>query len=268
MESLLNTSSGEKGQSSNKEEGYEKSVLDDIELSIDDEDDVGEVIAEKLAGITNKAFSKHLSLRVYSIKSKQSSHKRPKNCDKVFVPRVNKEIWRQMQKQAFTKKRDLRIMNLQNAVNKTTFAILRVADSLLKNKKDNNVDSELRNCMDAVFLLGHANTSMSLRGRELLKPILRNDFSALCDGNVPVTALLFGDDLAKALKEARQVGNVRKKISVKKRETILESPEERFRLEEPEQRGHKSPKEIQESIGSFEKTECKPLSEVSFELKT
>ena len=48
MESLLNTSSGEKGQSSsNKEEGCEKSVLDDIKLSIDDEDDVGEVIAEK-----------------------------------------------------------------------------------------------------------------------------------------------------------------------------------------------------------------------------
>ena len=77
MESLLNTTSGEKGQSfSNKEEGFEKSILDDIELSIDDGDDVGEVIAEKLAGITNKAFSKQLSLD--SIKSKQSSHERPK----------------------------------------------------------------------------------------------------------------------------------------------------------------------------------------------
>ena len=31
-------------------------------------------------------------------------------------------------------------MNVQNAVTKATFAILRVADSLLKNKKDNNVD--------------------------------------------------------------------------------------------------------------------------------
>ena len=47
----------------------------------------------------------------------------------------------------------------------------------------------------------------------------------------------------------------------------MESPEERFRLEEPEQRGHKSPKEIQESIDSFEKTDCKPLSEVSFGFK-
>ena len=137
-------------------------------------------------------------------------------------------MWRQMQKQAFTKKRDLRIMNVQNAVTKATFAILRVADSLLKNKKDNNVDSELRNCMDAVFLLGHANTSMSLRGRELLKPILRNDFSALCDGNVPVTALLFGDDLAKALKEARQVGNVRKKIQSKNGKRFWNRPKKDF----------------------------------------
>ena len=68
MESLLNTTSGEKGQSfSNKEEGFEKSILDDIELSIDDGDDVGEVIAEKLAGITNKAFSKQLPSKQYDI---------------------------------------------------------------------------------------------------------------------------------------------------------------------------------------------------------
>ena len=38
-------------------------------------------------------------------------------------------------------------------------------------------------------------------------------------------------------------------------------------MEEPKQRGYKSPKEIQESIDSFEKTDCKPLSEVSFEFK-
>ena len=133
-----------------------------------------------------------------------------------------------MQKQAFTKKRDLRIMNLQNAVNKTTFAILRVADSLLKNKKDNNVDSELRNCMDAVFLLGHANTSMSLQRRELVKPILRNDFSALCDVNVPVTSLLFGNDLAKALKEARQVGNVGKNFQSKNGKRFWNRPKKDF----------------------------------------
>lgn len=57
-------------------------------------------------------------------------------------------------------------MNAQSAVTKTTFSILRVADSMLKNKNDNNFDSELRYCMDAVFLLGHANTSMSLQRRD------------------------------------------------------------------------------------------------------
>ena len=56
---------------------------------------------------------------------------------------------------------------------------------------------------------------MSLQRRELVKPILRNDFSALCDVNVPVTSLLFGNDLAKALKEARQVGNVGKNFQSK-----------------------------------------------------
>ena len=43
-----------------KKRAMKSPVLNDIELSI--EDDVGKVIAEKLAGITNKAFSKQLSL--------------------------------------------------------------------------------------------------------------------------------------------------------------------------------------------------------------
>lgn len=91
IKSLLNASSDHKGQSpSHKEEGSEKSVLDDIELSIDDDDDVGELISDKLAGITNKAFSKQLSLD--TTKSKKSSHKRPKNSDKVVVPRVDRDM--------------------------------------------------------------------------------------------------------------------------------------------------------------------------------
>lgn len=47
----------------------------------------------------------------------------------------------------------------------------------------------------------------------------------------------------------------------------MESTKERIRLEEPGQRGHKSPKEIQENVDSFKETECKPLNVVSFELK-
>lgn len=158
-----------------------------------------------LRNITNKAFSKQHAIE--SVKKKKEVHKRPKNCDKVMVPRVNKEIWRQMMKQGFTKKRDLHLMNIQSAITKSTCAILGVADSLLKVDGEKH-HKEIRNCLDAIYLLGHANTAMSMQRRELLRPVLKSDYAGLCDSSTPVTSLLFGDDLPKSLKEARQMGNV------------------------------------------------------------
>lgn len=88
-----------------------------MDALLEDDDDVGPVVAEKLANITNKAFSKQHAIE--SVKKKKEVHKRRKNCYNVMVPRVNKEIWRQMMKQGFTKKkRDLRLMNIQNCDHK------------------------------------------------------------------------------------------------------------------------------------------------------
>lgn len=47
-----------------------------------------------------------------------------------------------------------------------------------------------------------------MQRRELLRPVLKSDYAGLCDSSTPVTFLLFGDDLPKSLKEARQMGNV------------------------------------------------------------
>lgn len=51
-------------------------------------------------------------------------------------------------------------MNIQSAITKSTCAILGVADSLLKVDGEKH-DKEIRNCLDAIYLLGYANTAMS-----------------------------------------------------------------------------------------------------------
>ena len=165
----------------------------------------GSYIMENVIKIFRQLYRHNLFIE--SIKKKKDLHKRPRNCDKVIVPKVNKEIWRQMMKQGFTKKRDLRLMNVQSAITKSACAIVSVAESLLKMDGDKH-DQEVRNCLDAIYLLGHANTAMSMQRRELLRPVLKSDYAGLCDSGTPVTSLLFGDDLPKSLKEARQVGNV------------------------------------------------------------
>ena len=55
------------------------SVLEEMDALLEDDDDVGLAISEKLANITNKAFSKQHSID--AVKKKKESHKRPKNCE-------------------------------------------------------------------------------------------------------------------------------------------------------------------------------------------
>lgn len=211
-----------------------------LDTLLEDDEDVGIAVDEKLVNITNKAFAKQHAIE--AVKKKKEAHNRPKNCEKVIVSKVNKEIWRQMAKQGFTKKRDLRLMNIQSAITKNTCAILSVADNLLKMDGEKHI-KDIRNCLDAIYLLGHANTAMSMQRRELLTPVLKSDYAGLCDSGTPVTSLLFGDDLPKSLKEARQIGNVGRNYSYpakKKRDTIrVQQAQERVLQKEKQQQKFK-----------------------------
>ena len=48
---------------------------------------------------------------------------------------------------------------------------------------------------DALALLGHVNIELSYRRRYAIKPSLNNEYSSLCSSQVPITGLLFGDEL-------------------------------------------------------------------------
>lgn len=48
---------------------------------------------------------------------------------------------------------------------------------------------------DALALLGHVCFEITQRRRESIKPSLHKDYAMLCSSNVPVTNLLFGDDI-------------------------------------------------------------------------
>lgn len=98
--------------------------LDEIDQSLENDDDVGPDTNPKLANIGNKAFAKLTSGE--TIKKKKSTYKRPKNCEKVVVPRINKEIWRRM-KVGFMKKRDMKMTQIKTCITKSAFAVMQVA---------------------------------------------------------------------------------------------------------------------------------------------
>ena len=207
VDSLLNSSTREK-QASSCSGTDDRDLLDDIDASLDEDDDVGPETSPKLASIANKAFSKMPVIEI--VKKKKNTYRKPKNCDKVLVPTVNREIWRRM-KQGFLKKRDLRLINIQSSLTKSAFAAIEVAQYLLKQEQKEEgkegKEAAIRACTDIIYMLGHANTSLSLQRRELLKPVLKSD-AGLCDASVPLTSQLFGDDLSKTLKETRQASNL------------------------------------------------------------
>ena len=53
--------------------------------------------------------------------------------------------------------------------------------------------------MDALALSGHTQYELSMKWRDAIIPSLNKDYTGLCSQNVPVTSLLFGDDLQQQL---------------------------------------------------------------------
>ena len=73
----------------------------------------------------------------------------------------------------------------------------------------------LQEATDAFTLIANANLELNQRRRELMNPDLHNDYKHLCSSNssVTITDQLFGNDLAKEVKELTEVNRVGKKFA-------------------------------------------------------
>ena len=63
--------------------------------------------------------------------------------------------------------------------------------------------------------MGHSINEVNIKRRELIKPDLNVQFKQLCGSHMPVTKLLFEDDLPKSVKEISETNNVGVKVSSK-----------------------------------------------------
>ena len=67
----------------------------------------------------------------------------------------------------------------------------------------------LDHVMDSVAMLGNTNWKLNMKQRELIKPELNPPYTRLCKEDITLSTKLFGDDLAKHLKdmsEAKKAG--------------------------------------------------------------
>jgi hypothetical protein len=182
-------------------------LLDEIAQSLDETERTGDPVSDKLALIANKRWNHKLSDD--QLKEKAEKYPRPANCDKVVSPRVNPEIWAKLPRAV--RGEDHKLFRVQTQLSTVTNLVVQATDMLLKAKSDPKslqIDDLVRMNTDAVALVSHASHELAQRRREIIKPHLHRDYIELCSQEVPVTSLLFGDDLQTELTRIRATNKV------------------------------------------------------------
>ena len=183
----------------------EDELLKELVASLQDEDTKGPKVQQQLADIAIKRWGNKLqSDKISSILGK---HPQPENCEDMAIARVNPEIWAPLN--AAKRKADLRLANMQQALKKATFSIVTTCDKLLAVKSQIETKDMVTDSIDAIALVGHVVSEISSIRREQLRPSLKQEFQTICSNNVsPSSKLLFGDDLAKQIRDAKETSRI------------------------------------------------------------
>ena len=151
-------------------------LLTEVVASLQEEDTKGPKVQQQLADIAIKRWGTKLqSEKITSILGKQPQ---PENCEDMAIGRVNPEIWAPLN--AAKRKADLRLANMQQALQKATFAIVTTCDKLLAVKSQIDTKDMFTDSIDAIALVGHVVSEISSIRREQLRPSLKHEFQTIC----------------------------------------------------------------------------------------
>lgn len=134
----------------------EVELLKSLEANFTDNELAGAKINQRLANIASKQWG--ITLPNDKLKAMLAKHAKPENCPDITTVRVNPEIWDQMNN--FRCKADLGVSNIQQALQKATFGILKVCDKLADQQPSTDKETLAAN-IDAIVLLGHAVGELS-----------------------------------------------------------------------------------------------------------
>ena len=182
-------------------------LLKELAESLDDNEATGDNVKTQLADIVNKRWGKKLSPE--KIKNFLGKYKTPANsCTDLVTARTENEIWVQLN--ASKKKADLQVANIQQNLQKIAIATVHTANDLLETKTGAKVDYNklVTNMIDSIALLGHASHELTVLRRRRIQPALKQEYAALCSMDIPPSKYLFGDDLAKRLRDIKETSKI------------------------------------------------------------
>ncbi|KAK3745382.1 hypothetical protein QZH41_001420 [Actinostola sp. cb2023] len=201
------------GEDSESEKSSDdENLLSDITMSLSSSDDTGPPVSDKLAKLINEKFDTEYTVE----KSKEiiQKYKKPSNCETLYVPKVNQEIWGKLP--TYARRTDIRMSVLQDTLIKVSSAIICSIDDLL-NHREKKTTPNYKNLIPqltySVALLGHVNKEFSFKRRDAVRPFLNQDFKQACSRNHKPGKLLFGDDLPKTLQELKTTNKIMSNVS-------------------------------------------------------
>ncbi|XP_053382449.1 uncharacterized protein LOC128549548 [Mercenaria mercenaria] len=167
----------------------------DLEGFFEEQQETGETVCEKLAGIVNRALrGENDSGDMEKLKTLKEKYKRPHNLQNLQVPKVDEILWRNLRK-------DVKSVDYlhQRTITNTNFGLIPVLRAI-QALNDKDASKAQKFLMDAVKISClTVKTTNAIRANNIKKEILPK-YKTACN-NPPSTEHLFGDNLTEEFKK-------------------------------------------------------------------
>ena len=183
------------------------------------DDSIDTQLGEKVLEVLAKRVIKHFQVDTKTISNDLLDRlKLPSNCAAIAVPMMNTEI-KNLTSFDSVRISERRLYNTQLHLQRATSAIANMINMLLMADQGGKmVDSKAltRIALDGITVLGQAQANLSIARKQNIKSILADDVKDICSANRKPTQFLFGDDLAKAIKEAKDIHRMTNSLTNRK----------------------------------------------------
>lgn len=191
-------------------------IARDVEAQFELEEETGPDLNSSVMNMVQKLVQK--TVPDSAMKAKLDKVKRPGNCDFLTTPKLNPEIWAVLK--SGVRSKEIRAQKLQTKTVKAVTMLAETVNNITVNslgKKAKPVDAKIlvKGLFGVIGVLGSTFQDASQLRKEEIKPVLPPKFKPLCNAQVPVTSKLFGDDLAKAVKDLNETSRLSQNLTNK-----------------------------------------------------
>ncbi|XP_045131685.1 uncharacterized protein LOC123516453 isoform X2 [Portunus trituberculatus] len=179
-------------------------------------------IDDQVAGMVNFLFDNGMQDKDYKAISEDVLTTRPKNCPALAPVECNPQILEALKTDA--RKADAHLKDVCGGILKAGTILtksLLALDQVAQESTHLVVEREVNNINGTWALLGHANHKNNLARRFVMKREINQKYSHLCSDKLPMSRLLFGDDVTQSTRQIEESEKLRHKLAAKKTTPVL-----------------------------------------------